>query len=420
MLMQESDRDAFDPRRVVADLRELAALTSDEGGAQRLAWTRTWLTARGWLAGKLEALPVDVETDEAGNLWAALPGERPDACVVIGGHLDSVPNGGWLDGCLGTLAGVEVLRHLSSGESPPVSVKVVDWADEEGARFGGRSDSFGAAAVAGTRDPAELRTLRDADGVSLEEALAECGISIDQAAAARGRLAGALAYLELHIEQGPVLERLGVPVGVVTGTLGVERHVVRFAGRAAHAGATPMDARSDAFMAGARFAVAARELGARHPDGFTTFGAVRVRPNIPTAVPGSCDLTLDMRHPDPESLQDLLDDALRLSREIAAGERVTVAWEPAWQIAPIDFDERLVGLAERVVDEVAGRVHLLPSGPLHDAAEVALAGVPSAMLFVQSLGGISHNRDEDTDPDHLELAVRALDELARETIALLL
>ncbi|HYW23980.1 MAG TPA: Zn-dependent hydrolase [Terriglobales bacterium] len=395
----------LDPSRTVRELRELHQLTGDDAGAQRLCWTDTWLRARDWLAAQAADLPVDREIDEAGNQWLTLPG-RSTRALLIGGHLDSVADGGWLDGCLGVLAGLEVLRRLAADGPPALTVRLVSWADEEGARFG--RSLFGSGAAAGHLHPEEVRGLRDAGGVALPDALAACGVELDRAPDARRHLQGAAAYLELHIEQGPVLERLDLPLGAVLGTFGVERHLVRFTGQPAHAGSTPMNARRDALAAAARFTLAVRATAVRL-GGVATVGRVSARPGIFTAVAGECEAALDQRHLDAGALAAMLDEARADSAAIAAQERVEVAWERTWRIEPVRFHPELVDLCERSIVEVAGRCHRLPSGPLHDAAEVARAGVPAAMLFVQSLRGLSHTREEDTRPEHLELAVRALD-----------
>jgi N-carbamoyl-L-amino-acid hydrolase len=402
----------LDPGRTVRELRELHELTGDAAGAQRLCWTETWLRAREWLTARAAGLPLAVDVDEAGNQWLTLPGRSPRA-LLIGGHLDSVAGGGWLDGCLNVVAGLEVLRRLATFGPPPLTVRLVSWADEEGARFG--RSLFGSGAAAGHLDPAEVRGLRDAGGVSLPEALAACGVELDRAPDAARRLEGAAAYLELHIEQGPVLERLGLPLGAVLGTFGVERHVVRFTGQSAHAGSTPMDARRDALAAGARFALAVRDAAVRL-GGVATVGRMTARPGIFTAVAGECEVALDQRHLDAGALAAMLADARAVSSAIAAEERLEAAWERTWRIDPVPFHPDLVDLCERSIVEVAARCHRLPSGPLHDAAEVARAGVPAAMLFVQSLRGLSHTREEDTLPEHLELAVRALDRAVALTL----
>ena len=401
-----------DPARAVSGLRELARLTSDERGAQRVAWTDTWIAARDWLRAELAAVAgVTVDRDEAGNTWVTLPGDS-ERFVIVGSHLDSVPDGGWLDGTLGVVAALEVVRALA-GEPRPLTVKLVDWADEVGARFG--RSLLGSSACAGTLDPDAVRGLTDADGIALADALAAHGVDLDRAGDARGRLAGAVAYLELHIEQGPVLERLGLPLGVVRGSFGVERHRLRFSGAQAHAGATPMEARSDAFLAAARSALAFRDDAKGRADARATTGSVRVEPGIPTAFNGLCELTLDLRASDAAVLATLVENARFAADEIAADEGCEVAWEPLFAVEPIAFDRWPMALAEDVVVEVAGACHVLPSGPLHDASEMARV-LPTAMLFVRSLGGVSHTSAEDSRVEDVELGVRALYELTRRVM----
>jgi hydantoinase/carbamoylase family amidase len=397
----------FDPARVVRELRELQELTGDGDGAQREAWSPSWLAARNWLVEKLADLPVAVESDEAGNLWAKLPGDSTRA-LAIGGHIDSVPNGGWLDGCLGTLAGLEIMRRVAAEGTPAVSMRLVDFADEEGTRFG--RSLFGSSCASGNIDLAEVGDLRDRDGVQLRDAVLEYGVDLDQALDCSSQLEQVAAYIELHIEQGPVLEDLGLPVGVVLGMYGVERWLVRFTGRSAHE-SWPWEKRRDSLAAAARLALAVRDI-AQAVDGFSTVGSVVTRPGFVTAVPGECELTVDQRNFDAERLARMFDKSNALADEIAGAESVEVEWERLWSIPPTRFDPELIELADKAVIETVGECHRLPSGPLHDAAEVARAGVPSVMLFVQSINGISHNRDEDSHDEHIELAVRALDALA--------
>jgi N-carbamoyl-L-amino-acid hydrolase len=310
-----------DTARALRGLQELARLTSDERGAQRVAWTDTWIAARDWLRAELDAIPdLTVERDQAGNTWATLPGDS-ERFVIVGSHLDSVPDGGWLDGTLGVLGALEVVRALA-GQERPVTVKLVDWADEEGARFG--RSLLGSSACAGTLEPDAVRDLVDRDGVTLPAALAAHDVDLDRAGEARERLAGAAAYLELHIEQGPVLERLDLPLGVVLGSFGVERHRLTFTGAHAHSGATPMDARRDAFVAAARSAVAFRDDAARRSDARATTGPVRVEPGIPTAFNGRCELTLDLRALDPAELASMHGNARRGADRIAADRGAVV------------------------------------------------------------------------------------------------
>jgi N-carbamoyl-L-amino-acid hydrolase len=403
------------PARTVAELRELQELTGDENGAQRVAWTETWERARQWLREKVVPIGAEEEIDEAGNQWFTLPGASEQA-LLIGGHIDSVPNGGWLDGSLNVLAGVEVLRRIAEEATPPLTVRLVNWADEEGARFG--RSLFGSSAAAGSMaDQDELRERRDADGIALPEALAEHGVDLDRAREARKQLAGAVAYLELHIEQGPVLESLDLPLGVVLGTFGVERHQVTFRGQAAHAGSTPMDQRRDALAGAAKLELELREISGRVGGGAVcTMGGVVTKPGIVTSVVETAECLLDQRHLDATSLAEMLSNAEAASRTFAHEENIEVDWQKIWSIEPIPFDERLLALADETVLEVAGTSHRLPSGPLHDAAEVARAGIPTVMLFVQSLRGLSHTKLEDTKEEHLELAVQALDTLTTKTL----
>jgi beta-ureidopropionase / N-carbamoyl-L-amino-acid hydrolase len=406
---------ALDPSRTVAELKELRELTGDESGAQRVAWTETWEQARQWLREKVVATGAEEEIDEAGNQWFTLPGASERA-LLLGGHIDSVPNGGWLDGCLNLVAAVEVLRRIAEEGTPPLTVRLVNWADEEGARFG--RSLFGSSAAGGSMDDQdELRERRDADGIALPDALGEHGVELDRALDARRQLENAAAYLELHIEQGPVLESLDLPLGVVLGTFGVERHLVTWRGQAAHAGSTPMNQRHDALAGAAKLALEIRPIAAEVGDGAVcTSGGVVCRPGIVTSVVETAEQLLDQRHLDAAKLARLLELAQTASERFAREEGVEVEWERIWSIRPIPFDERLIELADESIREVAGSSHRLPSGPLHDAAEVARAGIPTVMVFVQSLRGLSHTKLEDTKEEHLELAVRAFDRLATKAL----
>ncbi len=407
---------ALDPARTIAELEELRALTGDENGAQRVAWTDTWEQAREFLRVKLAGTGAVEEIDAAGNQWFTLRGDS-ERSLVLGGHLDSVPNGGWLDGSLNVVAGAEVLRRIAGEGTPPLTLRLVSWADEEGARFG--RSLFGSSAAAGSmRDQDELRALVDRDGIALPDALREHGVELDRALDARSQLEGAAAYLELHIEQGPVLESMDIPLGVVLGTFGVERSRITWRGQAAHAGSTPMDKRRDALAGAAKLALSIRDIAREVGGGAVcTSGSVVTKPGIVTSVVETAEQLLDQRHLDAAALERMLqlakDDAARFASE----EHLEVEWERIWAIEPILFDEALIALAEESVREVSGTSHKLPSGPLHDAAEVARAGIPTVMLFVQSLRGLSHTKLEDTKREHLALSVEALDRLASKTLA---
>jgi len=404
------NRGTLNPSRTVADLQELRALTADANGAQRVAFTDTWVTARRWLRGKLDSLPVEIHDDAAGNTWATMQGASERA-LLIGGHMDSVPNGGWLDGCLNIMAGVEILRRIAAefNGRPPVTVRLVDWADEEGARFG--KSLFGSSACAGHLDLDEARRLTDKDGVRLPDALRRHGIDLERAGESSKELQHAAAYIELHIEQGPVLLDLDLPLGTVLGTFGVERHAITFRGQAAHSGSTPMNRRRDAFLAAAKMAQEIYLITGRH-GGVSTIGSCTTRPGIVTSVVEECRITLDQRHLEAQGLASLLAEAHAASERFASEGKVEVAWDRIWNIEPVHFAPQLLAFCDAAIQETCGKLHRLPSGPLHDASEVARAGVPTVMMFVQSLHGISHNKIEDTREEHLELCVTAFDRLA--------
>ena len=404
-------------QNVISDLRELAKLTSTPDGAQRLAWGPVWRDARKWFNGKLAELDIKPEIDAAGNSWATLEGAS-DRTVIIGSHLDSVPNGGWLDGTLGVMAGLEALR-MFKGQSPPVTIKVVDWADEEGARFG--RSLLGSSAAAGSLHVAEVEHLADKTGVKLVDALRENGVELSRMHESQQFLKAiqAKAYLELHIEQGPVLESMNRPTGVVLGTFGVERHLLRFTGQAAHSGSTPIPMRRDAFLAAAESALGFREIARKHTTPTArvvcTVGTVKAEPGIVTAVPGACEISLDQRALDASVLEQMLADARAVSSKAARENNVTVEWKRIWSIEPRPFDPTLVALATEAVQEVTGDAPRLPSGPLHDAAEM-VPYMPVVMMFAFSSNGLSHCKEEDTPEAYLLKTIEAFLLLVRKVV----
>jgi N-carbamoyl-L-amino-acid hydrolase len=223
-------------------------------------------------------------------------------------------------------------------------------------------------------------------------------------------LDGVDAYLELHIEQGPRLEEAGKPAAAVIGCYGVERHAIAFTGRASHAGSTPMNLRHDAFLAAGRFGLAARE-SAIERGGVATIGTVKAEPGIPTIINQRCEVTLDQRAFTPEQLRDMLADVKTAADEIAREEGCEVEWSRIWQIDPVPFDSDLVELAARAVQEITGEeAPRLPSGALHDCAEVARV-LPAVMVFSSSIGGVSHSPVEDTSEEDLLVALRAFGRL---------
>jgi N-carbamoyl-L-amino-acid hydrolase len=395
----------LDPRAVIADLDELAAQSGGRfAGAKRLAWTPQWLEARSWLTSKLNHIGLEPERDEAGNLWAQIEGED-ERFLIVGSHIDAVPDGGWLDGALGLMAALETVRELAAaGTKPPITVRFVDWADEEGARFS--RSLLGSSACAGTLIPSDVRNLRDPNGVTLADALAACDVDLDSAVGASNRLDGAIAYLELHIEQGPVLLDGGRLASAVSGTFGVERHLMTFTGQAAHAGSTPMRLRQDSLAAAARAALEIRESAIAH-GGVATVGRMDSTPGVITAVAGATEMQLDQRHLDPAELEAMFAEAQTACRSAAEEFNCTLEVLDVFRATPTPFDSRLVEFARASVEEAGGDAgEPIPSGPLHDATEIGRL-VPTAMIFAQSDPPISHAAIENSSEEALSVAIDA-------------
>jgi N-carbamoyl-L-amino-acid hydrolase len=394
----------IDAAAAIARLRAL----DEASGGRRIAWTDTWRDERERVWKELhDAVPgLETERDPAGNLWARLPGESPDT-VIFGSHLDCVPDGGWLDGCLGVIAGVEAMKAIASNGTPKRSVALVDWADEEGARFG--HSLLGSSAASGLLDVPAAAALEDADGLTLAEAVAAHGVEIDDMPQARSQLENAVAYVELHIEQGPVLEEEDRAICAVRGCLGVRRTEHVITGRPGHAGATPMALRQDPLQAAAAMV---RELrrAAESEGGLATVGAFRTEPGTPTAIPARVRLTTDIRHAELEALERLDRGSQEMAARTAAAEGCAAKHAVLWEIDPLPFDPALVERAQALTGGGAP----LTSGPLHDAAAVCRAGVPTVMIFVRTRGGVSHSREEDAADDDLKTGIEAFGALVSE------
>lgn len=401
-------------KRVVADLRELAAMTSDAHGAQRVAWTPTWQRAREWFAEKAKEAGAEVTIDAAGNSWAKIAGISSEA-VAMGSHLDCVKNGGWLDGALGAVVTLEVLRRYGRGKTPPQkTIYAVNWADEEGSRFG--RSLIGSSAASGSLDISEIIGRVDNDGVLLTDALAANQVMVADIMDAHEEFTekNIVQYLELHIEQGPVLENMKKQVACVYGITGCERHYIKFTGQAAHAGSFPTLMRQDAFLAAAQSALAFKEIALKY-NGVCTVGKVSVTPDVVTIVPETCTISLDQRSIDPEILAKMQEEAHLAVAQAASEQGVAVEWEKIWVIAPTIFDASLTELCKQAVMEETGEPTTIYSGPLHDAAEMAKV-VPSIMMFAMSERGLSHCKQENTGDEALETAIRAFLRLAGKVI----
>jgi hydantoinase/carbamoylase family amidase len=395
----------LDPAAVIADLDELATQSGGRfAGAKRLAWSPEWLAARVWLRDKLDAIGLPISEDLAGNLWATVQGEA-DAFLIVGSHIDAVPDGGWLDGVLGLMTALETVRQLALMPTPPpVSVRFVDWADEEGARF--TRSLLGSSACAGALVPDDVRGLLDAGGVKLGDALASCGVDLDRATEATSSLHGAIGYIELHIEQGPVLLGSDRLAAAVSGTVGVERHLITFNGQAAHAGSTPMNVRRDSLAAAAQATLAIRESGIAH-GGVATVGNLASTPGVITAVAGRTEMQLDQRHLDPQALAAMLNDALSACRTAAEAYGCAIETKRVFGATPTPFHRALIDAARSAIEAAGGDDgEPMPSGPLHDATEIGRV-IPTAMIFAQSDPPLSHAAIENSSDEALRVAITA-------------
>jgi hydantoinase/carbamoylase family amidase len=398
--------------RLLQDLAELAQIGRTGDGVTRVAWSAALVDANQWLVARLSEAGLAAQIDPAGNVigrWDAAQG----TAIVVGSHIDTVPNGGRYDGALGVLAGLEAIRRLRErGFRPRRPIWLVSFMDEEGTRFGTAlfgSRAFAGEPLAGTGDR------RDARDTTMRDAMTAAGFDYGQVKAARA-IDGVAAYLELHIEQGPVLEESGIEAGIVTSIVGLHQYRVRLVGEANHAGTTPMARRRDALAGAARIVLALREEALAR-DGMTAnVGRIRVEPAGVNVVPGACEFTVDVRAPDPAGFVA----ADRFVREtvalVAAGERLEPELEQTQRVEPLPLFEDLQQTLERAA-EAAGASHVrLPSGAGHDAMVIG-RHVPAAMLFVPSRGGVSHSPLEHTDPAHCEVGARILERALEELAA---
>ena len=391
----------IDSAEVIAQLRASDA----RSGGRREAWTREWVQEREEHTRLLPA-GVRVESDAFANRWYLLPGESEET-VLVHSHSDAVPGGGWLDGILGLHAGLGLLRSLAAettatGAPPRRTLAVVDWADEEGTRFG--RSLLGSAAATSGLPREELEALRSGSGEPALEVVRGFGCDPDALGTPSPRLARVVAALELHIEQGPVLESQGRACAAVAGALGVRRHRITFPGESGHAGSLPMALRRDPMRAAARF-ITAICAEAEAADGLATVGSLRADPGVATIVPAAVELSLDVRHAELAPLEALQARTLALAEAAPSG---TARLDPLFRADPVRFDADLVA---RAIEQCGGGEALI-SGPLHDSVNLARHGIPAAMLFVASRGGISHSRAEDSSEADLRAGIEALAGLA--------
>jgi hydantoinase/carbamoylase family amidase len=391
---------------LAAELESAALIGADDGGVSRFAWSPELAEANGWLLGRLEDLGLEGDVDPAGNVlgrWEAGEGKA----VLVGSHLDTVPRGGRYDGALGVLAALAVVRALKAdGIEPARPLWVVSFNDEEGSRF--QTGMLGSRAFCGELDLEDWRRRGVAD------AMARAGFDFDHLPQAR-RVDDVGAYLELHIEQGPVLEQNGEDIGVVTAITGLLGFRVRFLGAANHAGTTPMDARRDALAGAARVVLALREE-AREREGMTAnVGKLLVEPGGFNVIPGLAEFTVDVRSPTPEGYERAEAFVRETVQRVAAEEGLGVVFSTTHRKPPVALDESLQETLVAAAESEGASYRRMPSGAGHDAMVLA-HHVPAAMLFVPSRGGISHSPEEYTPPEQCELGARVLARAVRALV----
>lgn len=386
------------------------------GGVTRSAWSVPHERARAWLLDEMRTAGLEPWVDAAGNTFGGLGLTAFDPArpaVVTGSHIDTVPEGGILDGALGVLAGLEALHVMRESSVPHARpLAVVAWSDEEG-RYG---SLFGSRAFCGGLDAARLPEMAAADGERLVDAMARAGFDALRAPEARAPGGSVAAYVELHIEQGPRLEEAGIPIGVVEAIVGVRRTRVVFIGQADHAGTTPMERRRDGFLAAAEFALKARDLVVKRGSGrsVTNFGVVHVHPGVSNIVPARGELVHEMREPDPAVLDRLARDCVSLAKRVARRRQVQVEFRPLSATSPAPCAPRVQAVIDAAATELGLTTQRLYSAAGHDAQNLA-AVTDAGMIFIPSKGGRSHRVDEMSDWDAIE---RGANVLLRTLIAL--
>ncbi len=400
--------------RLLADLEAFSAIGGDgQGGVTRLAFSAADQSARRLFQDKLAAAGLRVHVDAVGNVFGRRRG-RADALppVLLGSHLDSVPGGGRFDGPLGVLSALETIRMLDDARAETRRpIQIVCFAAEESSRFG--SGTLGSKAVVGKLTPEMLEALRDAEGRTLAEALRDCGLFPDRLEDARCRPGGYHAYLELHLEQGAVLEHAGIPVGLVTGIAAPTRFRVTYTGRADHSGATPMPLRRDALVAGAELVLSVRRTVLTHgsPTSVGTVGVLRVQPGAMNVIPGQASLGIDLRDIDGEAKRRIAQKVRAAARRIARKWRLAVSVETLTDEAPVPLSARIRRIGAAACQACGIPFLELPSGAGHDAmsiAEIAETG----MIFVRCREGVSHNPAEFVDPQDIAAGAAVLAETA--------
>lgn len=394
--------------RLGKDLRELAEIgRAEDGGVYRMAFTEADMAGKDWLEARMREAGLETRRDGACNVIGRLAGSDPDApALLIGSHIDTVPCAGILDGTLGVLTGLECLRVLSdSGRVPPMDIELIAFSDEEG-RFGGM---FGSQSMAGQITPDTIHSSSDPGGIRLAEAMEERGLDPWAALQARRDPRSVGGYLELHIEQGPVLSSSGEQVGVVEAITGLFKWSITFSGEPNHAGTTPMMMRRDAFMGVADFAHEVPRILEENGSETSraTIGRVELTPGSPNTVPGEARFTIDVRDTDETVMNEMAAAIRKALAAIARRRGLRFNYEVESWIVPVDCDPRLVTIIEASARAEGVRYRRMESGAAHDAQIVASV-CPVAMLFVPSIDGKSHSPAEWTPWDDIEAGAKVL------------
>jgi N-carbamoyl-L-amino-acid hydrolase len=393
--------------RLLADLRALAAIGGlPEGGVDRLAWSEPDLVGRRWFAERMAEAGIEARVDAALNVFGHVPGTT-GPWVLTGSHLDSVPKGGWLDGAYGAVAGLEVLRTLVESADPLAQrVEIVGFADEEGVRF--EFGLIGSLALVGELDIERLRDGIDWQGIAIRHVLATAGRDLDRMLEAQQHRDSIKGFLELHIEQGPRMEAEGLELAVVTGIVGVHRQRIEIRGTQNHAGTTPFRLRHDAGRAAARAAAELRDIvQGVDADAVANIGSMRFLPGGVNVIPGRAQFTLEVRHLNERVIGAAVSAFASQLKRICAEEGCQAEVELLSSVPPAPMDANITEVLEQAVTDLGKRPARLSSGAGHDAA-VLSRHVPTGMLFVPSIGGLSHSPQETTSDEHLVLGTQAL------------
>ena len=386
-------------RRAIAECRHLATLTEEPGRITRRFLTPPMQDVHAHLRRRMVALGMDVQVDAVGNLrgvWK--PPNAAGRRLVLGSHVDTVPDAGAYDGVLGVMLALECIG-LAAEIGFPNPIEVIAFSDEEGVRF---VPFLGSRVVAGRFDPA-LLALKDTGGVSIEQAIRAFGL--DPALIGEARISDdAAAFVELHIEQGPVLEAEGLSVAVVSSIVGQTRLSLEFAGQANHAGTTPMRLRHDALAAAAEWIVAVEALATQTEDLVATVGQIAIEPNASNVIPGRARVSLDVRHPRNPELNAVVEKLAARARDIAARRGLAVEFTRQVDNPGVPMDERITAYLAAAVESAGFPLRIMPSGAGHDAMVMATR-LPAAMLFLRSPGGISHHPAETVLEEDVEAAL---------------